>query len=888
MKRISFFLVILCALILSVGLSTAFAQDGIVDLRKVVGLFNGDTVYTGQPIRFVIGYNNNTGLKCDVANGFRAFSPDGTNPDSVTIDSCGPFSGGLGKLANYFSVAYAFIPDASPSGPDSVGFLAAGKGTKPLEQLPVGYNDTVMAVIAWYGASTLTTNDGKHLCIDSSFFGTGGTWLWVDKNLGNHFPTWVNSIPGTPAHVDGSGYCFPMLHVLNQAPKIANTGASCPAGPFVDPSLTGSHCGAFTYNFDACDFEGDPYTFELVSGPGAINASTGVWSASGLATGNYSVVVRAKDAANGPTVSMSLAVTNAAPVIATGCGAIVGGFKNALATTTLTGTDADACDPKNWSIVNVAPAGPVVSIVGGVVNFTSNASGTFTVTVGLSDGIVASPVTCDVQFVISSFTPYGLTIQKVEDAHQGQFYTVDVNATAIDTRYGMGGFDLLISYDNSALSLQGVTTGTVYSQCKWEYFTYRFGANGNCSGGCPSGLVRVVGLAETNNGAAHPVVDCPNGPINLFHMTFLVSNNRTFACSYAPIRWFWIDCGDNTISSTDGSVLAIESSVYDWAGTPGNPYVQIDTMGLSPFAGFPGYYGVDSGLCFDPNLPIGKTNPIRDINFFNGGIDIVCAESIDARGDVNLNGVSYEIADAVMFTNYFIKGLSAFTVNVDGSIAATDVNADGIALSVADLVYLIRVIVGDALAYPKNAVHEANALTTVVTNDNGTLAVANEMGGAFIVVAGNVKPTLLATNMDMNYGFDGQNTRIVVVPSVKNFSGFTGSFINVGGEVVSIDMANLAGESVAAKVTPKAFALNQNYPNPFNPTTTISFALPTAAQYTLTIYNVTGQSVAEFTGAAEAGIVSVNWNASNNASGVYFYKLSAGSFTATKKMVLLK
>jgi len=78
------------------------------------------------------------------------------------------------------------------------------------------------------------------------------------------------------------------------------------------------------------------------------------------------------------------------------------------------------------------------------------------------------------------------------------------------------------------------------------------------------------------------------------------------------------------------------------------------------------------------------------------------------------------------------------------------------------------------------------------------------------------------------------------------------------------------------------------YPNPFNPTTTISFSLGQASDYQLTIYNVTGQLVKTFGGHADAGNQSVVWNASANSSGVYFYKLEAGSFNDTRKMVLLK
>jgi hypothetical protein len=88
---------------------------------------------------------------------------------------------------------------------------------------------------------------------------------------------------------------------------------------------------------------------------------------------------------------------------------------------------------------------------------------------------------------------------------------------------------------------------------------------------------------------------------------------------------------------------------------------------------------------------------------------------------------------------------------------------------------------------------------------------------------------------------------------------------------------------------PKTFSVAQNYPNPFNPTTTIEFALPVASDYSVKIYNVTGRQVKEFKGVAKsAGEYRVEWDASDNASGVYFYKVAAGDFSKTMKMMLLK
>jgi len=91
------------------------------------------------------------------------------------------------------------------------------------------------------------------------------------------------------------------------------------------------------------------------------------------------------------------------------------------------------------------------------------------------------------------------------------------------------------------------------------------------------------------------------------------------------------------------------------------------------------------------------------------------------------------------------------------------------------------------------------------------------------------------------------------------------------------------------QVTPSNFSLDQNYPNPFNPSTTINFSLPVEAFVTLDIYNAIGQKVASLVNETKsAGNYTVDFNASTLTSGIYFYKISAGSFTETKKMILMK
>jgi len=88
---------------------------------------------------------------------------------------------------------------------------------------------------------------------------------------------------------------------------------------------------------------------------------------------------------------------------------------------------------------------------------------------------------------------------------------------------------------------------------------------------------------------------------------------------------------------------------------------------------------------------------------------------------------------------------------------------------------------------------------------------------------------------------------------------------------------------------PTAYKLEQNYPNPFNPTTSITFALPIAGNVELKVYDILGKEVASIvSGNMNAGTHIVPFDASALASGVYIYKITAGSFIDSKKMVLIK
>jgi len=109
-------------------------------------------------------------------------------------------------------------------------------------------------------------------------------------------------------------------------------------------------------------------------------------------------------------------------------------------------------------------------------------------------------------------------------------------------------------------------------------------------------------------------------------------------------------------------------------------------------------------------------------------------------------------------------------------------------------------------------------------------------------------------------------------------------------------LSNLMGFNAAGPVAvdeseslPKEFVLQQNYPNPFNPSTAISYQLSAISFVTLKVFDVLGREVATLVdGVRNAGIHTVQWNASYMPSGVYFYRIVAGNQIQSKTMQLVK
>lgn len=123
---------------------------------------------------------------------------------------------------------------------------------------------------------------------------------------------------------------------------------------------------------------------------------------------------------------------------------------------------------------------------------------------------------------------------------------------------------------------------------------------------------------------------------------------------------------------------------------------------------------------------------------------------------------------------------------------------------------------------------------------------------------------------------------------LQNGNTIYGYAICADGSVLKIN-ETITGVENPSTIVPSNYSLEQNFPNPFNPTTTINYSLPVATDVSLKVYDALGNEVMSLVnGFKNAGTHSITMNASELTSGIYFYKLQAGNFVATKKLTLIK
>ncbi len=277
-------------------------------------------------------------------------------------------------------------------------------------------------------------------------------------------------------------------------------------------------------------------------------------------------------------------------------------------------------------------------------------------------------------------------------------------------------------------------------------------------------------------------------------------------------------------------------------------------------------------------------------------------------GDFDMSG-SVDIADLVAFVAFSFQGGPPPCI-----MNTIDVNGSGGIPDIGDLVYIVNYMFGGVpvlecgnigISFTPKLTSNTSSLSSSVINGNTIISLSSEDNilGLELFVTGDNFSSINSefSNLDLLYRQDENIVKIGLldldgaeyIPQGKNnIIELNGEFEIVSAIVVDDKLNSytpLINSAAKGGLIPDAFSLNQNYPNPFNPTTTISFSLPEASDVKLEVYNINGQVVTTLANSYfEAGNHAISWDGRETASGVYLYKLQAGIFNETKKMLLLK
>ncbi|HOP06628.1 MAG TPA: cohesin domain-containing protein [candidate division Zixibacteria bacterium] len=337
----------------------------------------------------------------------------------------------------------------------------------------------------------------------------------------------------------------------------------------------------------------------------------------------------------------------------------------------------------------------------------------------------------------------------------GEIMPISIRLSDLD-EIEAGGFDFLIGYDPEIITAVDATPGELLSACDWEYFNYTVSDLPECDGTeCPEAAIRIVAVADINDGPNHPSCYAADSG-QLASINFATIVNQEHIGIWYPLSFVWLDCSDNVLSSVSGDSLFLSRNVYDVGGLP----ILADDV-------FPTISGAPDE-CLSEGMALR-----RAVDFYGGRYNLIPPE-IDDRGDLNLNGIANELADYQIYVLYFIYGLSAFQIDVEHQVAASDINADGITLSLSDLFYLYRIIVGDTQVNP---VKDIRAVDTVILIQD---TVANTVS---LQSSGNISALYFMFDSDVmtvtteleayqvTYGPDSSDTRALFMPTFENFTG---------------------------------------------------------------------------------------------------------------------
>jgi photosystem II stability/assembly factor-like uncharacterized protein len=240
--------------------------------------------------------------------------------------------------------------------------------------------------------------------------------------------------------------------------------------------------------------------------------------------------------------------------------------------------------------------------------------------------------------------------------------------------------------------------------------------------------------------------------------------------------------------------------------------------------------------------------------------------------------ISYKIIDSTLIMNK-IEWLVERSVNLLRHLVYPD--------NEIDTTYLVQILDDFVLTESLNGNHELTASPPIINYGSSDIWAFPALGQTSIY-------RYHSTPSDVIYKFN--NDLLFDSLWFNETKGlFSRKYYNVFSSnhniyyKTKIDLVDIYLKIKDRIISPKDFSLAQNYPNPFNPRTTIEYSIPTQSKVTIKVFDLLGREVATLVDEEKtAGSYMIDFNGSNLSSGIYFYRLDAGGFSETKKLILIK
>ena len=339
----------------------------------------------------------------------------------------------------------------------------------------------------------------------------------------------------------------------------------------------------------------------------------------------------------------------------------------------------------------------------------------------------------------------GTNIDYLSFVMPGHYFPIYISLDSIGGA-PLRGFDLSIAYDPLLLELGSVVpAGEIHC---WDNFEYEVEPLYNEAE--PTGLNLInISAATTADLNTEIQADCAGEtgyfetvPIRLVRLNFQIKSSEDKSIEpFLPVYFYWQNCQSNIISAGNQQTKFLCERV----SSPKKflPENNHSIFTVSNEIILDNHLLIVSDSCRD-NFNSHSTAAEQAVYFINGGIFVelhACSRIL--HGDLDQDNYGHTLKDLLLFADYFIYGDSVFTIDREKQLEETDLNQDNIALSLADFVYLARVIKGDAVPYIKLH-HLEKSANLYIQNDTLFVESNIDLGAVLFSISGNPESVTLA------------------------------------------------------------------------------------------------------------------------------------------------